>query len=278
MSIFLVGFFVVGCRPATKKVSENDIQFDSIIVDKTYHLSENRDNPNCNLQIKLVYPVKAANKELLKLIQQQFVLSFFGEQYDTLTPEKAVDRYVEEYLANYKSLEDDFKAEVEAEAEDGDEEDGHSWFSYYETSANEIVYNSNNLISYAISIERYTGGAHGAHAFLYRVIQLKNGAPVTEEDIFIDDFQDELAQLLVDKIAAQNGIKEAKELETIGFFSVEEIFPNGNFLIDDDGITYCFNEYEIAAYVVGATKVHLPYREIRHLLREESPITQFIDN
>jgi hypothetical protein len=274
MSIFLTGFLVVGCKPATKNISENDILFDTITVDKTYLLLGNKHNPDCNLQIKLVYPVKAANKKLLQLIQQQFIHSYFGEQYDSFTPEKAVERYVEEYLANYKSLEDDFKAEEEDEGENHD----HSLFSHYETSSNEIVYNCNNLISYAISLERYTGGAHGAHSFLYRVIHLKTGAPVTEEDIFIDNYQDGLAQLLVDKIAAQNGVKDAKELETIGFFSVDEIFPNANFLIDGEGITYCFNEYEIAAYVVGATKVHLPYKEIRHLLREESPITQFIDN
>ena len=55
-------------------------------------------------------------------------------------------------------------------------------------------------------------------------------------------------------------------------FSIDEIFPNGNFLIDDNGITYTFNEYEIAAYVVGATNVHLPYEEIQYLLKKESPI------
>ena len=73
-------------------------------------------------------------------------------------------------------------------------------------------------------------------------------------------------------------MENPKDLENIGFFSVEEIFPNGNFLVDEDGITYTFNEYEIAAYVVRETNVFLPYAEILYLLKKDSPIAKLIDN
>ena len=42
--------------------------------------------------------------------------------------------------------------------------------------------------------------------------------------------------------------------------------------MDEIGITYTFNEYEIATYIVGVTSVRIPYEKIRHLLRKESPI------
>ncbi|HNP92166.1 RsiV family protein, partial [Macellibacteroides fermentans] len=54
------------------------------------------------------------------------------------------------------------------------------------------------------------------------------------------------------------------------------IFPNGNFSVDETGINYTFNEYEIAAYVVGATHVHLSFEEIKHLARKESPIAHLV--
>ena len=63
----------------------------------------------------------------------------------------------------------------------------------------------------------------------------------------MDNYQDNLARILVDQIAKQNNVSDAKELENIGFFSVDEIFPDRNFLVDETGITYSFNEYEIAA-------------------------------
>ena len=265
---FLISVFVSGCNIGTKKTTDNDVTFDSISVDKTYHLLENPENPNCNLQINFTYPAKYDNKDILKKIQQQFVYSYFGDGYENLSPEEATAKYTEDYLNNYKDLEDEYKAEV-AKA---DETPVGAWFSYFEMSSDDIAYNKNDILSYTVNFENYTGGAHGAHSFTNHVIDMKTGNPIKEDDIFIEGFQEDLAQILIDRIAKQNTVENPKELENIGFFSIDEIFPNGNFLIDDNGITYTFNEYEIAAYVVGATNVHLPYEEIQYLLKKESPI------
>ena len=266
--LFLISVFVSGCNIGTKKTTDNDVTFDSISVDKTYHLLENPENPNCNLQITFTYPAKYDNKDILKKIQQQFVYSYFGDGYENLSPEEATAKYTEDYLNNYKDLEDEYKAEV-AKA---DETPVGAWFSYFEMSSDDIAYNKNDILSYTVNFENYTGGAHGAHSFTNHVIDMKTGNLIKEDDIFIEGFQEDLAQILIDRIAKQNTVENPKELENIGFFSIDEIFPNGNFLIDDNGITYTFNEYEIAAYVVGATNVHLPYEEIQYLLKKESPI------
>ncbi len=274
LAILFLGILATGCNTGTKKAAENDITFDSISVEKTYHLLENPDNPNCNLEIKFVFPQKYSDKEILKSIQKQFVSSYFGENYEQLSPEEAVRKYTEDYLSAYKDLEEDYKAEVAK----SDETPVGSWFSYYEMSSDDIAFNQDDIISYTVSFENYTGGAHGAHSYNNHVVNLKTGKPITEEEIFVDNYQDNLAQILVDQIAKQNNVSDAKELENIGFFSVDEIFPNGNFLVDETGLTYSFNEYEIAAYVVGVTKVRLPYSEIRYLLRDDSPIAHLIDN
>ncbi len=274
LAILFLGILATGCNTGTKKAAENDITFDSISVEKTYHLLENPDNPNCNLEIKFVFPLKYSDKEILKSIQKQFVSSYFGENYEQLSPEEAVRKYTDDYLATYKDLEEDYKAEVAK----SDETPVGSWFSYYEMSSDDIAFNQDDIISYTVSFENYTGGAHGAHSYNNHVLNLKTGKPITEEEIFVDNYQDNLAQILVDQIAKQNNVSDAKELENIGFFSVDEIFPNGNFLVDETGLTYSFNEYEIAAYVVGVTEVRLPYSEIRYLLRDDSPIAHLIDN
>ena len=269
-----LGMLLTGCHFQPKEARENDIQLDSIQVDKTYHLLENPDNPNCNLQLSFTFPSHFSNKEILKKVQDHFVLSYFGESYKDLTPEEAVARYTDDYLAAYKELETEFKKELERK----DDLPVGAWFSYYEMSSDEITYNRNGLLSYTVYFENYTGGAHGAHTYTNHVLNLNTGNALTEEEIFVDDYLDKLSQVLVDHIAAQNKVENAKELENIGFFSIDEIAPNGNFKVDDAGITYTFNEYEIAAYVVGATHVFLPYDEIRYLLRADSPIAALIDN
>lgn len=273
MALFFLGIFVTGCQTNRRHTADNDIKFDSIQVDKTYHLLENPDNPNCNLQLSFTYPSEFHDKEIEKKIQKEFILSSFGENYGNLSPEEAVARYTEDYLSMYKELETDFKAELEKK----DDQPVGAWFSYYEITSNEITYNQNDLLSYTVSFENYTGGAHGSHAYNNYTINLKTGKPITEDDIFIDNFRDDLASILIAHIAKQNQVEDPKELENIGFFSVDEISPNGNFRIGENGITYTFNEYEIAAYVVRETNVSLPYAEIQYLLKKDSPIAKLID-
>jgi len=264
---------LTGCYTGTKSVTANDIQFDSISIEKTYHLLESPDNPNCNLQAKFVFPVKAkGEEELLKKMQRQFVVDYFGEEYIAYSPAEAMEKYVENYLLAYKDLESDFKTELARE----EKAPIASWFSYYELSSNEINYNQNSLLCYTIYIENYTGGAHGAHASVLHVMDANTGNKIDEEDIFVEDYQEVLAKILVDKIALQNNVVDAKELENIGYFSVEEIYPNDNFLIDDTGITYVFNEFEIAAYVVGAIWVHIPFNEIKYLIKKDGAIAHLV--
>ena len=58
IALFFLGMFVTGCNTNIKQTADNDIKFDSIRVDKTYHLLDNPDNPNCNLQLSFTYPAK----------------------------------------------------------------------------------------------------------------------------------------------------------------------------------------------------------------------------
>jgi hypothetical protein len=268
MLLVLAGVLMVGCKPKPQVVTDNNIQFDSIQVEKTYYLLEDKNNPNCDFQLKYVYPVSFGNEEVLKAVQKQFLRSYFGDEYENYTPQEVVNLYTEQYIEDYKSLETDYKAEKEHEHE----VDPGTWYSYVDYTVNEIKFNKNNLLNYAISYENYTGGAHGSHTYKNYNIDLATGELLTESEIFVDDFQNEMAQILVDKLVEQNGVKSPEELESIGFFSIDEIYPNDNFSIDETGITYFFNEYEIAAYVIGTIHIHLSYDDIKHLVRPGSPI------
>ena len=266
--LFCLTGLLTGCYTGTKKVSENNIRFDSLSIDKSYYLLEVETNPKCSLQIKFVYPADYANKEMLSMLQQQFIAGFFGDDYVNHTPQEAAEKYANDFIAAYKSEENNFKTELENH-ESGTME---SWYAREEATSNQIVYNRNDILSFNVYTEGYYGGAHGTHTHTNRVINLKTGQQITENDIFTDNYQDELAKILVDRIALLNNV-EVAELENIGFFSVNEIFPNKNFYVDETGITYTFNEYEIAAYVVGPVLVPIPYEKILHLLRKESPVS-----
>ena len=266
--IFSLTGFLIGCNSGTKRVSENNIRFDSLAVDRSYHLLNIETNPKCSLQIKFVYPVDYPNREILLLMQQQFIAGFFGNDYVNLSPKDAAEHYANDFIEAYKAEENNFKTDRDNHGTELIE----SWYSNDEAAGNQIVFNQNDIISIVVFRECYYGGAHGSHQFINMAIDLKTGRRITEDDIFTDDYQDNLANLIVSGIALSNHV-EAAELENIGFFNVGEIYPNKNFSVDKTGITYTFNEYEIAAYAVGAVSVHIPYEKIRHLLRKESPVS-----
>lgn len=277
MKIYIVKTFFVwavavgllsACASDTKKLKENDIRFDTMAVKESYHMKNMETNPGCSLQINFLFPVEYQNQDVLKAVQQQFIKAFMGDDYMQFSPREAVTQYVENYLNDFKKRETDFESDMEEHGSEPQDE----WYSSYEILSDSICYNQNDLLSWVVSKKYDTGGAHDAHSYANRVIDLKTGERVTEAAVFIEDYQDDLAKIIVDAIALYNNVDKASDLENIGFFNINEIYPNKNFYVDEVGITYTFNEYEIAAYVVGATSVRIPYEKIRHLLRKESPI------
>ena len=264
-----------GCKPkaTSSPETENPVTFDTIMVNETYYLLGDTTNPCCLLEAIFIYPSGYKDQQILDRLQHQFINDFFGEETASVTPQEAMYNYVAKYITDYKELEADFISEIETTGEKPSKE---SWYAYYEMSSNEIVYNKCNLLSYTTSVEYYTGGAHGGHGFNNHVVFLENGEVLDEEDIFTKGFQDELAQIMVDIIASDNHVTERDELENLGFFNINEIYPNNNFYVDGEGITYTFNEYEIAAYYVGSVDVFIPYDKIRHLLLENSPVSPLV--
>ena len=273
IATLICGIMIIGCKQKTvlSTETENEIKFDSIIVSEIYHILGDSTNPYCSLESVFIFPSDYEDKEILEKLNYHFMNSFFGEDAIYATPEEAMDRHIEKYIADYKELEEFFISETKITGEKPSQE---SWYAYYEMSSNEILYNKCDLLSYTTYVEYYTGGAHGGHGYNNYVLYLKTGEELDETDIFIEDYHDALAKIIIDVIASDNEVSAPEELESLGFFNTEEIYPNNNFFVDENGITYTFNEYEIAAYFVGKVDVLLTFEKIRHLLRKDSPVTQ----
>ena len=271
----LLSFIITGCKPKTTTYSEtnvdNQLTFDTLTVSETYHLLDDTTNPCCVLEAVFIYPSGYNDRTILNKLSRQFVTAFFGENAGDMTPQEAIDNYAKNYIADYKEIEDDFNDEIRTKGVKP-----VIGFSFDETLSNEVVYNRGGILSYIISIEDYTGGAHGSRNFNNYVLNLKNGEELSEQDIFIDNFQPKLAKIIVDAIASDYQLTNVEELESVGFFNINEIYPNNNFYVDAQGITYTYNIYEIAPYAIGSIDVFLSYDKIQHLIRKDSPIAPLV--
>ena len=61
-----------------------------------------------------------------------------------------------------------------------------------------------------------------------------------------------------------------QELEDMGYVTTGDLTPTENFYLSKDGITFYYNVYDIAPYVMGPVKITLPYEMMQHLLSDET--------
>ncbi|MDR3128683.1 MAG: DUF3298 and DUF4163 domain-containing protein [Tannerellaceae bacterium] len=251
---------LISCTGAGHK--DNRITFDTIRVQETYHLLRDTANPACQLTQVFIFPETWPDTALLSVAQNFFVTAFYGAGYEGYTPQDASERYLNAYLDKYISLEPDFVEDKEI----AEELSLEAWFSYYEYRRDTILYNRDGLLSFAVYMSSYTGGAHGYASTSFYSLCVETVERITEDNFFIQDHEKEIAALIVKELCVQYDVEEPAQLEELGFFDVKEIFPNGNFFLNDKGITYAFNAYEIAGYVLGTIEVYLSYTDIKHLL------------
>jgi len=263
-------FFLLVSISCTEKTKSNDngVVFDSIQVNKTQSIDYKKSKLNCNLHILFTYPVACKKTSSLSDLQKLFIEKVFPPQYVNLSPQDAANNFSMQYIKDFQDIkwEDFFDNDDMLEDENS--------FIYELSLENKILYNKNNLISFVVKNTNYEGGAHGSNSVYGYVIDLKTGKLLTQEDFAGDNYKKNLSSLILKKIAAAKGVADdISQLEDIGYNSIEDIAPNENFTVDDKGITYYFNEYEIAAYFVGITEVFIPYEELKAYITEDNPIS-----
>jgi len=256
----------ISCAKKTNQ-SDNVVIFDTIQESKSQSIDYKKSKLNCNLHIAFTYPVSYEKSAQLGDLQKLFIGKVFPPQYANLSPKEAVKNFTANYISDFQSiqLKDYFGEDYILEDENN--------FIYELNLEDEIVYNRNNFISFVVKNTNYEGGAHGSYSVNGYVIDLNTGKLLTEDDFAGNNYKKNLAPLIVQKIVAAKGLGSASELEEIGYNAIEDIVPNENFTINDKGITYYYNEYEIAAYFVGTTEVFIPYEELKAYITDDSPIS-----
>ena len=82
-----------------------------------------------------------------------------------------------------------------------------------------------------------------------------------EEDVFAEGFEKQTSKLLMKHL--NDGKSDDGKISLL----TDTIEPNGNFSIGEEGITFTYNQYEIAAYVFGVIDILIPADEIKPYLK-----------
>ena len=273
--LFATSLFFSSCFNKMNK-NAGELEFDSLQVNRTEHLFADTTKPACNLIVNFAYVSHATDTVMQDSLNTYFASACFGTDYASLSPKKAVKQYAQQYIDSYRQDLEPIYLKDEKN-EDNDERIG-AWYSYYKGMESHVVSYQKHLLVYRIDYNEYTGGAHGIYMSTFINMDLRTLTPVRLEDLFVENYQEALTDLLLNQLMADNDVTSRQELDDLGYGTTGDLFPTENFYLTPEGITFYYNVYEIAPYVMGAIQISLPYQMMEHLLKMDSPILEEIRN
>ena len=263
----LIPTLFISCSQRTIKTEEKDFT-------KRYYLESDTSKGSLSVDIHVEIPTSFANKTILDSIRNTIISNLFGNEFVGQKNDSVVQLFSSMLYTDYKDNNEPLVNELDSAS-------SYS-FNNEHTIEGFSLLSDKHIFSYGIDRYIYMGGAHGLNTRNYYNFDLKTGKIITEKDLFIDNYQTNLAELIKKRIIEQS--QEDKTNETEAIMSLEDtdywtdsIKANGNFYITDEGINYIFNPYEIAPYYMGITEVSLPYNRIINLLKPTNLISYLVD-
>lgn len=219
----------------------------TICVEEKYALTDGRTD-SLDLSISVELPASGLSKEADARISAAITKALFGEDYMTMAPEDAMHAYAEDFA-------DEYRAEnLPMTSIEGLEDSSLDWAEYIE---GRFVYVSEDVISYLADRYVYSGGAHGMSAESAYNFDRRTGTDIIEDTFFREGYVPELTRLLTARLP-----ESLESPADTAMMFIREIGPNGNFSITESGITYIYNQYEIAPYSMGIIRISIPWEEL----------------
>jgi len=266
--ILLTGTTLFSCG-GKKQDESKKLTFDSILVKETSHLFNDASKPGCELNINFAYITKASGKALQDSVNNTLLATCFGNEYVGKDPKAAVRAFKAAYVKGYKNDVEQFYLE-DKKNNPGDELN-HAWYNYSKSIESKSIFNKDGVLVCKIDTYDYTGGAHGNYASLFLNFDLLTGKQIHLKDLFNEGYEEELTRLLLAELEKSNKVTTEAELEEIGYFITEPLSPTENFYLNEDGISFFYNVYEIAPYVMGTTTIKLSFQAVESLMKEINP-------
>ncbi|WP_369998701.1 DUF3298 domain-containing protein [Winogradskyella sp.] len=162
---------------------------------------------------------------------------------------------------NLESVLKDFNSEYLAFKKEFTDEEGPVWELHIET---EKIYQSEEVVTLAISTYEFKGGAHGNDKIKFINLNAKTGEVLNNEDIIKDlnAFRDLAKTHFVKSLDNRN-----RRLKMEDFFFGKPFQLPENIGFSDDGLVLLYNVYEIASYDQGYTEFIIPFDDVEPHLK-----------
>jgi hypothetical protein len=139
-------------------------------------------------------------------------------------------------------------------------------FGWYVKMLAEITYESEQLLSFRVDSESFTGGAHPNYSTEFYVINKNTRKSLTTGEIISDTSR--FKKMLEAEFRRIKGMSSGQSFADRGFYINDgDFLLNNNIGISDDMVMVHFNPYEIAPYAEGATTIEINKSDLKELLK-----------
>ena len=199
--------------------------------------------------VSIEYVVTGMKVEVRQNINNAIVAQAFDLEGGSGTLEETAIRYRENLIDEYMN--------ENAVLENG----VRSWEDRLSGSFQEKYKNYRN---YLVSYYSFRGGAHGIQTLSNIVFDAKTGEQVQEADLFAPGYEAPVAQLL--RLAVQSSMEE-EDPELMQLVQLEQVVPNGNFSVGENGMEWFYQPYEVGPYALGIVSASLSWEELKPFLK-----------
>lgn len=279
MGVLTTALLLSGCHRDSKKELNSEITWETVHAEKSYTDSLTaeiwRDTaltaPAFTVRLDLLSPTASGDAKIVADSLRTYLMrrhALEGPEYVAhLTVESYLDSVIDYGLKGYMEDLERAKSLMRDDAESPTAL--LSFFTDELIKSDSLTYNRGDLVSVKISQYAFNGGANGAASIQSGTYDLRNNAPLTVDQLFADGSEEPVNQLLLQALMTSFGVERVEELADKGVYFYEEAKMGENFYLTQEGVTFFFNPYDIAAHFVGPIELTLPYGDLSGYLKGE---------
>lgn len=235
----------------------DSLEFHSEYINESYTLSDN--DPGAVIEITYIEITKAPSAAIRNSINEQLEdIMIYRQGFESY--QHLVDSFIQEYCFYAESNPDDPMN-----------------IGWEDRRMVEVVYNRHYIFSISCNFYSFTGGAHPNGWTDYYNFNIQTGKIIELEDLFSYRELKKLQSIGENLFREMYGLNQEDKFSDYDFwFPDDKFYLAANFFIDNQGLTFYYNSYEIAPYAHGPTTLHIPYELIDDLIDQQNILYSII--
>lgn len=261
-----------GCT-GKHSAGKDGVSVDSVLADTTVYLdASNPKAPQCQIKINFKYLRSSeANDSLTEVINKVLEEAFSSAHAGATSPQAFVSAIKESLASDYLK---DVQKNYETDVKNGMKEDEiPGWYNYEYEINSELTEGKDSIWNYSVATFQYTGGAHPSSWGYWVNVDTRSGRKLSKEDVFRKGTDEEICKRIFVRLLEEANRKLETDtltclegLNQMGILLDTDLYVPDNFRLGKDGVTFLYNQYDIAPRPMGQFELTVPYEEINTYL------------